>query len=322
MSNSYPFQCQEPPNLGGKLIPNAPIGKLSWLGVGGKADWLYQPGGIEDLCEFLPLINESTPVFVIGAGSNLIVRDGGFRGVVIRLGSSFTYIHVNQNTVRVGAFTKDSQVAKVASEHGIDLTFLRTIPGTLGGAVKMNAGCYGSYIADHFIEAKLVMRCGSIRTITKQDCSFGYRHCDVPDGGIIVEVLLEAQKNDASTLITKLEEYLDRRGKSQPTGTKTAGSTFRNPAGFSSTWDENDSHELKAWKLIDEVGLRGEKFGDAQVSEIHPNFLINTGEATAYQIEKLGEIVRQKVFEKKNIRLDWEIIRLGEFDKLKVEKFV
>jgi len=321
ITHYYPFNSDDLSVLKGQLKKDSPIGKICWLGVGGKSDWLYQPSGLDDLRQFLQLLDEDSPLIVIGAGSNLIVRDGGVRGVVIRLGKPFSNIQIEDCRIRTGGFTKDALVATKAAEKGIDLTFLRTIPGTLGGAVRMNAGCYGSYLADHFVEATVVMRDGSLKVIEKDTCNFGYRHCDLPPDAIIVEVVLEAPKDSVEALQTKLKKFLERRSESQPTGTKTAGSAFRNPAGYSSTWEDNDNHELKAWKLIDEVGLRGAKYGDAQVSTKHPNFLVNTNKASAYQIEKLGEIVRRKVFDKKNIVLEWEIIRLGEFDGQIVEEF-
>ncbi len=305
--------------LKGVLKQDHPLGRMCWLGVGGLADWFYQPTDRDDLRQFVQMLDPGVRLFTIGIGSNLIVRDGGVRGIVVRLGRAFNYVRLEDNRVRAGAFTKDVHVATEAARKGLDLTFLRTVPGTLGGAVRMNAGCYGSYVADHFIEATVVLRDGSCTVLTRDDCHFGYRECNLPQEAIIVEVVLEAPTASPEALHARLNEYVDRRTASQPTGTRTAGSTFRNPAGYSSTWEDNDIHELKAWKLIDESGLRGARLGDAQVSTQHPNFLLNTGNATATQVEELGERVRREVLKQKSVVLDWEIIRLGELVPLKVK---
>ncbi len=296
----------------GVLKHDCSLGSRSWLGVGGKCDWLYQPKDISDLAAFIKNVDASIPYFVLGAGSNLIIRDGGYRGLVIRLGREFSHIRCEENRVYVGAFTKDSQVAVAAAENGIDLTFFRTIPGTIGGAVRMNAGCYGSYVADHLVRASIVTRNGDVKWIEREELSLSYRASRLPENAIIVEVVLEGEKGDPKALLARIETYLEKRNLTQPTGLKTAGSTFRNPTGFSSSFDENEDSDLLAWKLISKAGLRGTRIGDAQVSNKHPNFLVNLGNATATQIENLGELVRREVYKKKGIILEWEVIRFGE----------
>lgn len=296
----------------GVLRNDCSLGARSWLGVGGKCDWLFQPKNLPDLAAFLKNLSTNIPYIVLGAGSNLIVRDGGYRGLVIRLGKEFTHIRCEDNRVYAGAFARDSLIASTAAQNGIDLTFLRTIPGTIGGTARMNAGCYGSYLADHLISATIVTRKGDVNSLGREELSFSYRTSNLPEGAVIVEVVLEGEKGDPKKLLARLESYLDRRNATQPTGSKTAGSTFRNPAGYSSPWDQNEDTTLLAWKLIDEAGLRGARIGDAQVSTKHPNFLINLGKATATQIENLGELVRREVYKEKGIILEWEVIRIGE----------
>jgi UDP-N-acetylmuramate dehydrogenase len=286
----------ELPQTRGRLTRDRPLSDLTWLRVGGPAEWLFQPADTEDLAAFLAALAPDIPVFPIGVGSNLIVRDGGLRGVVVRLGRGFNHILVNGTRVTAGAAALDAHVARRAAEAGVDLTFLRTIPGSIGGAVRMNAGCYGAYVADHLIEARAVTREGAYLTLTPQDLNFAYRHSDLPAGCVITEATFEGQSGDAT----------------QPTKDRSAGSTFRNPAGFSSTGRADDVHDLKAWKVIDEAGLRGARRGGAQMSEKHPNFLINTGGASAADLEGLGEEVRKRVFQNSGIALQWEIMRVGE----------
>ena len=211
-----------------------------------------------------------------------------------------------------GAAALDAHVAKKAAEAGVDLTFLRTIPGAIGGAVRMNAGCYGSYIADHFVEAQAVTRQGEQVTLTARDLDFRYRQTDLPEGWVITGATFEGPPGDPEALAQKMADQLAKRDASQPTKDRTAGSTFRNPAGFSSTGKADDTHDLKAWKLIDDAGLRGFSIGGAQMSEKHSNFLINTGAATAQDLETLGEEVRKRVFQTSGIELHWEIMRVGE----------
>ncbi|MGR3270423.1 UDP-N-acetylmuramate dehydrogenase [Thalassococcus profundi] len=300
------------PETRGRLTPGKLLSELTWLRVGGAADVLFQPADVEDLCTFLGGLNVEVPVFPMGVGSNLIVRDGGLRAVVIRLGRGFNAIEVEGTRVTAGAAALDAHVARRAAETGVDLTFLRTIPGSVGGAVRMNAGCYGSYVADVFVEATAVTREGALVTVTAQDLDFAYRQTRLPEGWVIVEATFEGVPGDPDALADKMTDQLARRDASQPTKDRTAGSTFRNPAGFSSTGRADDSQDLKAWKVIDDAGMRGARRGGAQMSEMHSNFLVNTGTATAADLEGLGEEVRKKVFQHSGIELHWEIMRIGE----------
>lgn len=296
----------------GRLTPNRPLADLTWLRVGGPAQWLFQPADQDDLAAFLAALDPDVPVMPLGVGSNLIVRDGGLPGVVIRLGRGFNDISVNETMVTVGTAVLDSHVARKSAEAGVDLTFLRTIPGAIGGALRMNAGCYGSYIADHFVSATAVTRQGDIVTLTADDMGFAYRQTDLPDSIVITRATLQGDAGDPVELANRMERQLKKRDETQPTKDRTAGSTFRNPAGFSSTGRADDTHELKAWKLIDDAGMRGGRVGGAQMSEKHSNFMINTGGATAADLEELGEEVRKRVFQTSGIRLEWEIMRIGE----------
>lgn len=299
------------PAVRGTLTPHRPLADLTWLRVGGPAEWLFQPADLEDLRSFLAALPDDVPVFPMGVGSNLIVRDGGISGVVIRLGRGFNGISVDGKRVTAGAAALDAHVARRAAEAGVDLTFLRTIPGAIGGAVRMNAGCYGAYTADHFIQAKVVMRDGAVRTVTKREMGFAYRHSDLPDGAVVVEAVFDGASGDPADLAAKMDDQLARRDATQPVKDRSAGSTFRNPAGFSSTGRADDVHDLKAWKLIDAAGMRGARQGGAQMSEKHPNFLINAGGATAADLEGLGEEVRKRVFKNSGLTLEWEIMRVG-----------
>ena len=296
----------------GKLTEGYDLSGLTWLRVGGPADWLFLPKEADDLEAFLKALPEDIDIFPMGVGSNLIVRDGGLRAVVIRLGRAFAGISIEGSRVTAGAAALDAQVARKAAEAGRDLTFLRTIPGAIGGAVRMNAGCYGSYVADHFISADVMLRDGSRVKLTPEELNFRYRQSDLPDQAVILSATFEAEAGDPDVLAARMEDQLAKRDATQPTKDRTAGSTFRNPAGFSSTGQADDRHDLKAWKVIDEAGLRGATKGGAQMSPKHPNFLVNTGDATAADLEGLGEEVRQRVFDHSGIRLEWEIMRVGE----------
>lgn len=300
------------PTPRGSLIPDRTLDGLTWLRVGGPADWLFQPADEDDLADFLAALDPGVPVFPMGVGSNLIVRDGGIRGVVIRLGRAFNSVEIDGDTVTAGAAALDAQVARRAAEAGLDLTFLRTIPGSIGGAVRMNAGCYGSYVADHLIDAQAVTRQGARVTLTPADLRFGYRETHLPADWVIISARLRAAPGDPDRLHAKMADQLARRDESQPTRERSAGSTFRNPAGFSSTGQADDVHDLKAWSLIDRAGLRGHSWGGAQMSEKHPNFLLNTGGATAAELEALGELVRRRVLEESGHDLQWEVIRIGD----------
>lgn len=301
------------PAVRGKLTARRPLNDLTWLRVGGPADYLFQPADPEDLSGFLRDLPDEVAVFPMGVGSNLIVRDGGLRAVVIRLGRGFNSIEVSGDQVIAGAAALDAHVARKAADAGLDLTFLRTIPGSIGGAVRMNAGCYGSYTADHFVSAQVVTRGGEIVTLTAEDLNFRYRQSDLPEGAVIVSAVFAPPKGDPEALHARMTAQLARRDETQPTKDRSAGSTFRNPAGFSSTGQADDVHDLKAWKVIDDAGMRGARLGGAQMSPKHPNFLINAENATAADLENLGEQVRKKVYDSSGITLEWEIMRIGEF---------
>jgi len=296
----------------GSIAKDRPLSGLTWLRVGGPAEYLFQPADPEDLAAFLRDLPRDMPVFPIGVGSNLIVRDGGMRGVVVRLGRGFNHIQIDGATVIAGAAALDAHVARRAAEAGVDLGFLRTIPGSIGGAVRMNAGCYGSYVADVFVSARAITREGDLVDLTADDLNFRYRQSDLPLGMVLIEARLQGPVGDPGVLAERMAAQIAARDASQPTKDRSAGSTFRNPAGFSSTGRDDDIHDLKAWRVIDEAGLRGATQGGAQMSPKHPNFLINTGGATAADLEGLGEYVRKKVFQKAAITLEWEIMRVGE----------
>ncbi|MFO1175711.1 MAG: UDP-N-acetylmuramate dehydrogenase [Paracoccaceae bacterium] len=300
------------PPVRGTLTANRPLSDLTWLRVGGPADWLFQPADEADLAQFLAALDPSVPVFPMGVGSNLIVRDGGIRAVVIRLGRGFNSVEITGETVTAGAAVLDAQVAKRAAEAGLDLTFLRTIPGSIGGAVRMNAGCYGSYVADVLDRVRIVTRQGEMRDLPAAGLNLRYRQSDLPAGAVIVAATFRAAAGQPADLIAKMGEQVARRDASQPTRERSAGSTFRNPAGFSSTGRADDVHDLKAWKLIADAGMRGARRGGAQMSEMHANFLLNAGGATAADLEGLGEEVRKRVFQSAGISLEWEIMRVGD----------
>ena len=296
----------------GVLTPDRPLADLTWMRVGGPADLLFQPADVEDLAEFLARLDPNIPVFPIGVGSNLIIRDGGLRAVVIRLGRGFADIDIREGSVTAGAAALDAHVARKAAAAGIDLSFLRTVPGSIGGAVRMNAGCYGYYVADVFDSARALTRQGESVTLKAEELNFRYRETDLPEGWIIVEATFRGHPGKPADLERKMTEQLAKRDATQPRKERTAGSTFRNPVGRSSTGRADDSNDLKAWKLIDDAGLRGYRRGGAMMSETHPNFLTNAGGATAADLETLGEEVRKKVFQSCGIRLEWEIKRAGE----------
>lgn len=300
------------PTPRGTLTPNRSLSDLTWLRVGGPADWLFQPADLEDLQAFLTALPTDVAVFPIGVGSNMIVRDGGLRAVVIRLGRGFNAITVDGERVIAGAAALDAHVARKSAEAGRDLTFLRTIPGSIGGAVRMNAGCYGHYVADFLESIDIVTRDGQLQTLSAAELNLRYRQSDLPEGAVVVSATFRAPAGDAQALAQRMEDQLAKRDASQPTKDRSAGSTFRNPAGFSSTGQADDTHELKAWKVIDDAGMRGARVGGAQMSEMHSNFMINAGGATAADLENLGEEVRKRVFQNSGITLEWEIMRVGE----------
>ncbi len=300
------------PKIRGKLTDNQMLSNLTWLRVGGPAEYFFQPADLEDLMYFLSNMPDNISLFPIGVGSNLLVRDGGIKGVVIRLGKGFNSVEVSNGLVVAGAAALDSFVARRAADNGYDLTFLRTIPGSIGGALKMNAGCYGKYIADYFVSAKAVNRKGKVIQLEKTDVLFSYRNTDLSSDLVVVSVTFAAPSGEVEALYEKMRIQKEKRDSEQPTKEITAGSTFRNPCGFSSSGHINDDHELKAWKVIEDAGLRGFQMGAAKMHEKHPNFLTNTGGATASELEEFGELVRKRVFKNSGIDLMWEVIRVGD----------
>jgi UDP-N-acetylmuramate dehydrogenase len=285
----------------GRLTADAPLGPQTWFATGGPAEVLFRPADVEDLATFLAALPADVPVTVLGVGSNVIVRDGGIRGVVIRLLRGFTGITVDGHEVVAGAGAPDLNVALTAREHSLaGLEFLSGIPGTIGGAFPTNAGAYGGELAEVLISAEAVDRAGRIFTVKPAQLGLSYRHSDAPTDWIFTSARLRAAPGDQLAIARRISEIDSARADSQPRS-RTGGSTFANPPGH------------KAWELIDAAGCRGLKVGGAQVSEKHTNFLINTGAATASDIEKLGEEVRRRVFDKSGVELQWEIRRLGEF---------
>ena len=301
------------PEVRGRLRPMREMSGLTWFRVGGPAEVLFQPADADDLAAFLKGCPGDVPVTTVGVGSNLLVRDGGVPGVVIRLGRGFNAIEADGARVAAGAAALDAQVAKAAAAAGIGgLEFLRGVPGTIGGALTMNAGCYGRELKDVLVEAYAVDRQGARLTLTRDAMGFSYRHAAAAERGFIwTGALLEGAEEDAETVTARMEALVEQREASQPIREKTGGSTFRNPAGHSSTGRADDSQELKAWKVIDEAGCRGLRIGDAQVSEKHCNFLVNLGSATAANLEELGETVRARVHAHSGHDLHWEIRRIG-----------
>ena len=300
------------PKTRGKLTDNQMLSDLTWLRVGGPAEYFFQPSDLEDLMYFLSNVPDDISLFPIGVGSNLLVRDGGIKGVVIRLGKGFNSVEVSNGLVVAGAAALDSFVARRAADNGYDLTFLRTIPGSIGGALKMNAGCYGKYISDYFVSAKAVNRSGEVVKLEKPDVLFSYRNTDLSADLVVVSVTFAPPSGEVAALYEKMRVQKEKRDSEQPTKEITAGSTFRNPCGFSSSGHINEDHEFKAWKVIEDAGLRGFQMGAAKMHEKHPNFLTNTGGATASELEEFGELVSKRVFKNSGIDLKWEIIRVGD----------
>jgi UDP-N-acetylmuramate dehydrogenase len=288
------------PNLRGRLIANQPLGEFTWFRVGGPAQALFMPEDENDLAYALGNLPNEVPVTVIGAGSNLIVRDGGVEGLVIRLGRGFNNIASDDNhRVTAGTAMLDVMVARAAQKAGIaGLAFLSGIPGTIGGALRMNGGAYGGETKDILIEARGIDRAGNIRTFANADMGFSYRHCSVPEDVIFTSAVLQGRAGEPEAIAAEMGAIKDKREASQPRN-RTGGSTFKNPAGNN------------AWRVIDAAGCRGLKIGDAQVSELHCNFLINLGHATASDIETLGETVRERVKANSGVELEWEIKRIG-----------
>ena len=304
------------PAARGRMEAMRPLAPSSWLRVGGPAEALFTPADAEDLAAVLRGTPEGVAVTPLGVCSNLIVRDGGLPGLSVRLGRGFMGAEVLPGSrMRFGAATLDSRAAVAAAEAGVaGLEFLRTIPGALGGAVRMNAGCYGAYLADVFEGAEAVTRDGRRVTLGREDMRFGYRESDLPEGWIVTSVTLRGTPGEPGAIRARMEALVAKRAESQPVGTRSCGSTFRNPAGYSSTGEAGDPMELKAWALIDAAGCRGMRLGGAMISDKHANFLLNAGGATAADLEALGEAVRERVFAARGIRLEWEILRIGVND--------
>jgi UDP-N-acetylmuramate dehydrogenase len=284
----------------GRLLANQSLAELTWFRVGGPAQALFMPDDENDLSSFLANLPGEIAVTVIGLGSNLIVRDGGVQGVVVRLGRGFGEVAVEGLDVRAGAAVPDVKVARAAQEAGIaGLSFLRGIPGAIGGALRMNGGAYGRETKDALIEARAVDRAGRIHVLANADLGFTYRHCSVPDDYIFTQATFRGERGDQVVIAAVMEKITESREATQPIKSRTGGSTFKNSPGG------------KAWQLIDAAGCRGLRLGDAQVSEMHCNFLINLGSATAADIETLGETVRARVKESSGVELEWEIKRIG-----------
>lgn len=287
------------PELRGRLLANQPLGEFTWFRVGGSAQAFFMPDDENDLAYFLRNLSTELPVTVIGAGSNLIVRDGGVPGVVARLGRGFNDVKVEDHRVTAGTAMLDVMVARAAQTAGVaGLAFLSGIPGTIGGALRMNGGAYGGETKDIFIAASGVDRQGNIRNFSNGDMGFSYRHCGAPDDVIFTTAVLQGQAGEPEQIATEMTAIKKKRETSQPRN-RTGGSTFKNPPGQS------------AWKLVDDAGCRGLTIGGAQVSELHSNFLINLGGANAADIETLGETVRERVKAHSGVELEWEIKRVG-----------
>ena len=288
------------PALRGRLLANQSLAELTWFRVGGPAQVLFMPEDESDLVYLLSHLPAETPVTVIGLGSNLIVRDGGVPGVVIRLGRGFNDIAIEGLDLRVGAAVPDVKVARAAQEAGIaGLSFLRGIPGGIGGVLRMNGGAYGRETKDAVIEARAVDRAGRVHVLSNSDMGFAYRHSGAPDDYVFTQAVFRGERGDPAVIAAEMDKITESREATQPIKTRTGGSTFKNPVG------------KKAWELVDAAGCRGLRLGGAQVSEMHTNFLLNLGNATAAEIETLGETARKRVKENSGIELEWEIKRVG-----------
>ena len=294
------------PAVRGKYTENAELGPLTWFRVGGPADVLFSPADEDDLAHFLQNTPEEIPVLVMGVGSNLLVRDGGVRGVVIRFGSPFRQIKADGTRVTAGAGCIDAQVAKAAANAGVGgLEFFRGVPGTIGGANRMNAGAYGGEVKDVLVEAVAYDRAGARHVLSNADLGFSYRHAAAPEDFIFTSATFEGRPDEPIDIFNRMEEISEKREATQPIRERTGGSTFANPP-------PEASGGKKAWQLIDEIGGRGRVIGDAQVSEQHCNFIINRGRASAADLEALIESLRKDVLTKTGVELHWEIRRIGE----------
>jgi UDP-N-acetylmuramate dehydrogenase len=289
------------PRLRGALSNHAPLAQLSWFKTGGPAQVLFEPDNESDLSYFLSRLDPAIPVLVLGAGSNILLRDGGVEGAVIRLGKGFQGIEIDGPVLRAGAGVPDVKLSSAAAKSGVaGLSFFRGIPGSVGGALRMNAGAYGAETKDVLISCRGVDRSGRILEFSNADMGFTYRHCSVASDVIFTQAVFAGSAGDSKTILAEMAEITKARSETQPVNTRTGGSTFKNPPG------------QKAWELIDKAGCRGLAVGDAQVSELHCNFLINRGSATADDLESLGELVRARVKETSGVTLEWEILRVGK----------
>ncbi len=290
------------PAVRGKLTAKAPLAPLVWFKSGGPADWLFEPKDADDLADFLRDLDPSVPVMALGLGSNLIVRDGGFPGVVVRLGKAFAKVEpLDAVTLRCGGGASGILVSSTARDAGIaGLEFLRSIPGTVGGFVRMNGGAYGSEVKDILVEADIVLRNGERRTLALAELGYTYRHSELPEGAVVIGAIFRGRPGAPAAIQAEMDRISASREAAQPLRSKTGGSTFKNPEG------------RKAWQLVDEAGCRGLRIGGAEVSDKHTNFLINTGSATSGDIEALGEEVRRRVKANSGIELEWEIQRVGK----------
>ena len=290
------------PSVQGRLTANAPLAPLVWFKSGGNAEWLFEPKDVADLQAFLRALDPAVPVMALGLGSNLIVRDGGVPGVVVRLGKAFAKVSKTADLILdCGAGASGILVSSTARDNGIaGLEFLRSIPGTVGGFVRMNGGAYGGEVKDILVDCDVVLRDGTLRTLPVNELHYTYRHSELPDGAIVVGARFKGRPGRAEDIQTEMDRISASREASQPLRSKTGGSTFKNPPGH------------KAWELVDQAGCRGLTLGGAQVSEKHCNFLLNLGEASSADIENLGDEVRRRVKEMTGVELEWEIQRVGK----------
>jgi UDP-N-acetylmuramate dehydrogenase len=285
----------------GKVKPNAPLAPLLWFKSGGPAETLFEPADRDDLVAFLRALDTDTPVMALGLGSNMIVRDGGVPGVTVRLGKPFArFEQLDAVTLKCGGGASGILVSSTARDAGIaGLEFLRGIPGTVGGFVRMNGGAYGREVVDILVSCTVVMRDGSVEEWPAERLGYTYRHSELPEGAVVVEAVFRGTPGDPAVIGAEMDRIAAAREESQPLRSRTGGSTFKNPPGH------------KAWALVDAAGCRGLRIGDAQVSEKHCNFLLNLGNATSAEIEELGEEVRRRVHRRTNVLLEWEIQRIG-----------
>ncbi|MEJ6009522.1 UDP-N-acetylmuramate dehydrogenase [Novosphingobium aquae] len=294
------------PRVAGKLTENAPLAPLVWFKSGGTAQWLFEPKDLADLQQFLGDLDPAMPVMALGLGSNMIVRDGGVPGVVVRLGKAFAKVTASADlTLDCGGGASGILVSSTARDNGIaGLEFLRSIPGTVGGFVRMNGGAYGGEVKDILVDCDVVLRSGELVTLPVADLHYTYRHSALPEGAIVVAARFKGRSGEPAAIQAEMDRISASREASQPLRSKTGGSTFKNPA-------PEVSGGQKAWELVDKAGCRGLQIGGAQVSEKHTNFLINTGDATSADIEALGEEVRRRVKDNSGLELEWEIQRVG-----------